>query len=692
MPLSPSSYFVPPSAIPFLLEDKYVRGGFRIVSTVAERDAIHVAARKVGMRVLVADAQMIEYQLVGGTSNSAWQQTGGITTHQHAIADVTGLEDALNLKADSVHIHALSDVTGLEDSLNAKLEQPALDSGLQSKAEAIHTHAVSDVLGLQTELDGRVTANALADGLAGKADASHAHGIADVNGLQTALDDKASNSALTSGLATKADSVHSHAVADVTGLQSALDSKASSSDLTTGLATKADVVHGHAIADVTGLQTALDGKAPTVHSHAIADVTGLQTALNSKLDKSGGTIAGNLTITGDLVIQGNSVSISTTTLDVADPIVTLAKDNSGAAVPYAGLKVERGASDAFFVFDEADDRWTAYSSSDDLATAGTLANIEAGTFYGALSGNASTATLAASATKLATARTISLTGDASATGNFDGTGNLALAVTVADNSHAHTIANVTGLQTALDGKSDDTHTHPVVTASVDGLMSAADKVKLNGVATGANDYVHPTGDGNLHVPATGTTNNTKVLKAGSTAGSAAWGQVAYSELSGVPSTFTPESHTHAIADVTGLQTALNGKLATTGTAANSSQLQGYVTATGATANTVALRDSAGKLTAVDFTMTSDIRHKEVTGTIDGDIALDQVLHWESIYYRINGQDRIMPGFVAQQMLEVTPDLVDVSDADHLKVSYSSSAAYLAAAFRAVIKRLEKLEK
>jgi hypothetical protein len=32
-------------------------------------------------------------------------------------------------------------------------------------------------------------------------------------------------------------------------------------------------------------------------------------------------------------------------------------------------------------------------------------------------------------------------------------------------------------------------------------------------------YSHPTGDGNLHVPATGTTNNGKVLKAGSTAGS-----------------------------------------------------------------------------------------------------------------------------------------------------------------------------
>ena len=36
-------------------------------------------------------------------------------------------------------------------------------------------------------------------------------------------------------------------------------------------------------------------------------------------------------------------------------------------------------------------------------------------------------------------------------------------------------------------------------------------------------YSHPTSDGNLHVPATGTTNNGKVLKAGATAGSLVWG-------------------------------------------------------------------------------------------------------------------------------------------------------------------------
>lgn len=43
-------------------------------------------------------------------------------------------------------------------------------------------------------------------------------------------------------------------------------------------------------------------------------------------------------------------------------------------------------------------------------------------------------------------------------------------------------------------------------------------------------YLHPSGDGNLHVPATGTTNNGKFLKAGSTAGSIAWATLAAADI------------------------------------------------------------------------------------------------------------------------------------------------------------------
>ena len=72
--------------------------------------------------------------------------------------------------------------------------------------------------------------------------------------------------------------------------------------------------------------------------------------------------------------------------------------------------------------------------------------------------------------------------------------------------------------------------HGVASTSAAGFMSAEDKSKLDGITAGANAYVHPTGDGNLHVPATSTTNNGKFLKAGATAGSLAWDTVSKTDI------------------------------------------------------------------------------------------------------------------------------------------------------------------
>ena len=73
-------------------------------------------------------------------------------------------------------------------------------------------------------------------------------------------------------------------------------------------------------------------------------------------------------------------------------------------------------------------------------------------------------------------------------------------------------------------------TYSAATTSANGLMTSAMVTKLNGIATNANNYSHPTGDGNLHVPATGTSNNKKFLMAGSTAGSLAWTAITASHI------------------------------------------------------------------------------------------------------------------------------------------------------------------
>jgi hypothetical protein len=75
-----------------------------------------------------------------------------------------------------------------------------------------------------------------------------------------------------------------------------------------------------------------------------------------------------------------------------------------------------------------------------------------GDVTGNVTGNADTATA------LETARTIQLSGDVTGSATFDGSANINITATVGDDSHAHVISNVDGLQTALDAKADKTTT------------------------------------------------------------------------------------------------------------------------------------------------------------------------------------------------------------------------------------------
>lgn len=85
---------------------------------------------------------------------------------------------------------------------------------------------------------------------------------------------------------------------------------------------------------------------------------------------------------------------------------------------------------------------------------------------------------------------------------------------------------VEGASNALAGKVDKVLGKGLSTED----YTTSEKDKLTGIAVAANNYAHPTGDGNQHVPATGTTNNGKVLKAGATAGSASWQNLAAGDI------------------------------------------------------------------------------------------------------------------------------------------------------------------
>jgi len=104
------------------------------------------------------------------------------TNHTHTIANVTGLQTALDGKLGIGSSISISDIAGLQTDLDN------LNSG---KANTIHTHTVSSITGLQTTLNG------LQSSIDGKAEAIHTHNASDINDLNSGIVTSFGLSALT---------------------------------------------------------------------------------------------------------------------------------------------------------------------------------------------------------------------------------------------------------------------------------------------------------------------------------------------------------------------------------------------------------------------------------------------------------------------------------------------------------------
>jgi len=205
------------------------------------------------------------------------------------------------------------------------------------------------------------------------------------------------------------DKIQSLATADISGLD-------------TALASKAPLVHTHVIADVTNLQTTLNGKAPLVHTHVIADVTNLQTTLDAKAP----------------LVHTHVIADVTNLQASLDAKASLALVSTSAA----GLAPTRpGGTTAFL---RADGAWAAPS------------------FPG---GGVTTFPLTINSDGGAAASPATFDGSVARTISYNTVGAAPL-------NHTHAIANVTGLQAALDSKAASVHTH--VITDVTGLQAALD--------------------------------------------------------------------------------------------------------------------------------------------------------------------------------------------------------------------------
>ena len=214
-------------------------------------------------------------------------------------------------------------------------------------------------------------------------------------------------------------------------------------DVTGKPATFTPSAHTHPIADVTNLQTSLDAKAASSHGHAIGDVSGLQTALDGK------------SATG----HGHSIS------DVTGLQTAL---DSKAGSTHAGAHVTGGADKIRDASASQDGLMTtAQASKLDGIQSGAEVNVNAD--WNAATGDAAILNKPATFPPSTHGHSISdVSGLQTALDGKSATG------------HGHVIADVSGLQTALDGKAASVHTHAI--ADVTGLQTIlddADGTKLN---------------------------------------------------------------------------------------------------------------------------------------------------------------------------------------------------------------------
>lgn len=206
--------------------------------------------------------------------------------------------------APSAHSHAIADVTGLQAALDAKQA-----SG--SYAAASHTHTAAAVTDFDAAALAAVTWSTITGKPATFTPATHSHVIADVAGLQTALDGK-------QAAGSYAAAAHGHVIADVTGLQAALDGKQASGSYAAASHTHGNLTNAGAIGSNSGLivVTGAGGVLTTASTISASAVSGLGT-LATQSGTFSGTSSGvntgdqTITLTGDVTGSGTGTFAAT---------------------------------------------------------------------------------------------------------------------------------------------------------------------------------------------------------------------------------------------------------------------------------------------------------------------------------------------------------------------------------------------
>ena len=215
---------------------------------------------------------------------------------------------------------------------------------------------------------------------------------------------------------------------------------------------------------------------------------------------SGGTATtiqttGDVTVGGNLVVQGTTTSVNSNEVNIGDSIILLNSDETGAPTQNGGIEIERGtATNKTLLWNETDNKWTVGSET---FVAGTFEGPITGNVTGSVVGNVTgnligdvysadglVKVLESSATGTGATFTGNVTGDLTGDVTGDVTGNVTGNVTgtVSDISNHNT-------DTLSEGSTNLYHTTERVQDTV------GEQFVTNGVHTGISFAYDDAGDG-----------------------------------------------------------------------------------------------------------------------------------------------------------------------------------------------------
>lgn len=375
-------------------------------------------------------------------------------SHKHKMSDITDYKVDTALSSTSNNPIANSAVDAEFEAIATAMN--ALDLAIDGKANAIHSHAISEVTNLQTSLDAKVPTSRTVNGKAlttnitlsasdvGAAASSHDH-----NGLyytETEIDTK---------LASKSDTTHKH--------DNLYDAKGSASDVQDNLDAVSDTLDAHTGNTDVHVTTANKSNWNAAYTHS--------TSAHARTDA---TKVEDSTTNGNIKINGTETNV------YSHPNSGVTAGTYKSVTVNAQGHVTAGSNPTTLSGYGITDAETKTDASAKLTEAKSYADTAATKVKNDLLNGAGSAY-----------DTLKELGDLISE-NVDAIDALeTVAAGKADKTHSHVIADVSGLQSALDGKAASSHgTHVSYSTTAPVMDGTASTGSASTVAR--SDHKHPT--------------------------------------------------------------------------------------------------------------------------------------------------------------------------------------------------------